>query len=186
VNERASLFPAALYALHYRLVTDGTDVQFTATQDGATDGYAVSVAAATTAAVPVTGRVRYYAWVVATADATDRTTVDEGWVTLLPDPATVTATASQTHAEKMVALLEAELESRAASGLSIQGYTVAGRSLQYYSHDEIRKLLGQYRAEMNRERNGGRSLTPIYAGFGQPGYPGAGAFGQRNPYGGSR
>jgi hypothetical protein len=85
--------------------------------------------------------------------------VENGYVTVLADP---TSQDARTHAEKVLAAIEALIEGRATKDVS--SYSIAGRSLTRMTPDELVKWRSTYRAEVARQRNagkpnGGRKIT---------------------------
>lgn len=80
---------------------------------------------------------------------------DAGVITIRPNLATATAGQIQTHAEKMVALIEATIEARAA-GSPIKSYTIHSRSVEYYTDEELRRELAHYKWQVWREQHPGQ------------------------------
>lgn len=98
-----------------------------------------------------------YWYCVRVTDGTDVHQVEEGTVTVEADLATAEpGFDGRTHAEKVLAAIEAVLENRAT--ISQQSYTINNRSLQRTPIGELMKLRAYYRAEVARQRNGGSRL----------------------------
>jgi hypothetical protein len=132
------------WSLKYRLVpADGGASEFTATADG--DAYQVSVPAATTAGF-ATGSV---AWFALVSKGADRVTVDQGRFTIRPNPATATTAQMLSHARKVLAAIEAVLETRATRDQ--EEYQIEGRSLKRTPLNELVKFRSFYRSEVRRE-----------------------------------
>jgi hypothetical protein len=132
------------------------------------DAYAVTVAAAVTAAL-TPGIYQWAAYI--TTGGTVRHTARAGSMRVAPNVATLTG-ANQSHAAKMLALLEAELEARVtgaavAGGMgSIESYQVAGRSVNKIPTPELRSLLGKYRWQVWCEQNPGQMGPQVGVSFG--------------------
>lgn len=85
-----------------------------------------------------------------------------GTLVITPNVATADAGALQSHAERMVPLLESALERRVAADMV--SYTLLNRSLTREELATYRALLAQYRLEVQAQRNGGR-LPPYRTVF---------------------
>lgn len=109
--------------------------------------YDVSVAASATALLAV-GTYRWAA--IATAGA-EVVTADSGVFAVERNLQTAAAGEATTHAERMVSLIEAALESRIPSGMA--SYQIAGRAVTSYTPTELRQLRAHYRREVWRQRN---------------------------------
>lgn len=149
----------ATYTLTYYL--DGssavTGIAATATS-GTSSNFTVSVPATTTAGI-VAGT---YKWLARMAATTDIHTVRSGVFYVAPNRATTTNT--QTHNEKMLAAIEATLESRAVA--DIESYQINGRALNRIPFDMLRKHRGSYRNLVWQERNPGQALPSFLVRFG--------------------
>ena len=98
-------------------------------------------------------------------------TADSGVITVQPNLATSPTGANQTHNEKMLAMIEAELERRltgvsAGGSGTIEAYVIHGRSVTKMPIKDLKVLRGQYLAAVTRERNPGRIGTSIGVTFG--------------------
>lgn len=121
------------------------------TDDGST--WTVLIPAASTAALAAGA----YDWAAYVTSGANKYVAASGVLRVLPDLETASAGDRQAHAEKMVALIEAELERRltgVASGGTggIESYSIGGRAVTRMSAAELRQLLGQYRAELKALR----------------------------------
>jgi hypothetical protein len=144
-----TLYPASAgWTLTYVLTPQaagGTSITFTATASG--DDYLIEVSAATTAAWTAGA----YSWASAVSKAGERFTVDDGSITIRPDPFTATSLDNRSHARKMLDAIEAALESRAtASQLDLLELTIYSRSSKR-DPSVLMKARSQYIAEVARE-----------------------------------
>jgi hypothetical protein len=122
------------------------------------NGYSVTVTAATTAAYTA-GLYQYLARVSLAGEVY---TVDSGVVIIAPNVATAATGALQTHAEKMVALCEAAIEANAVAAASggtggaIQSYTIGNRSVTFRDEADLRAQLSHYKWQVWHEKNPGK------------------------------
>lgn len=127
----------------------------TCTQNGTGDDFLVALAAATTAAKPA----GVYQYLASATLAGEVYTVDSGSLVVLPNVRTAAAGALQSHAEKMVALLEAALVALASSGTTaatVQSYTIGDRSVTYRDVPDLHRELQGYRWQVWREQHPGQ------------------------------
>jgi len=81
----------------------------------------------------------------------ERVVVDSGRLTIRANLEDASALGDQsTHAERMVARLEAAIEGVADS--NVLSYTIAGRSIERIPIPELRSLLSSYRRQVENER----------------------------------
>lgn len=123
------------------------------------DSYSVTVPAATTAAYAA----GTYQWAAYITLAGVRHTARVGTMYVAPNLATITGV-NQSHAAKMLALIEAELEARvtgasAGGEASIESYQIAGRSVSKIPTKELETMRGRYRWAVYCEQHPG-SLGP--------------------------
>lgn len=124
---------------------------------GAGPDHAFSVAAATTAGYTA-GK---YRWQLRVSDGTTKTTVDEGWITLNPDPAAAGVHDPRSWARRTLEALESFMEGNAATAqLSMQ---LRDRSITRHDVDKLRawrtELRGEIRAQESSEQQGkGRNI----------------------------
>lgn len=122
------------------------------------NAYSVTVAASSTAGY-IAGVYQYLARVTLAGVVH---TVDSGVVILLPNVATASTGALQSHAEKMVALIEAAIEANAATaanggtGGAITSYTIADRTVTFKDDADLRAQLSHYKWQVWREQNPGK------------------------------
>jgi len=112
-----------------------------------------------------------YVWDALVTIGSETHVADSGVLTVLPNLDTAATGSQQTHNERMLGYIEAELERRllgvAAGGAgAIEAYVIHGRSVTKIPTEKLAILRGQYRAAVNRERNPGRIGTPIGVTFG--------------------
>lgn len=117
----------------------------------------VTVPAATAATMEAGG----YSFVVRGTAGAVVATLETGVVQVLALPA-AGAVSNATHAERMVAALEAQLEQLARDPL--ESYSVGDRDAKRRDMAQVKRLLAAYRREVLMERNGGR-LPPITFAF---------------------
>ena len=131
------------YSLEYSLVNNSVKYTFTATADG--DDFAVNVSASTTATWQP-GDYKYFAFI---KNGTERFLVEQGSVTIKPDPAS-TVFDSRSHVKKMLDAIESVIEGRATEDIST--YTINGRQIVKMTLEELLKARSLYRREYERER----------------------------------
>lgn len=130
---------------YFRLDSDGT-TNFTVTATADSSDYLITLSASTTASL-TSGVYNFIAYVTRTSDSA-RVTVDRGSIEVKPNLAASTS-ATRTHAKKMLDLIESLLEGRATKDVS--SYSIAGRSLNKMSIQELTDWRNYYKAEYNRE-----------------------------------
>ena len=117
----------------------------------------VQVQAGTTAAW-VAGE---YGWAVWVDRAGEVYTVDSGQITVRADPRTSAAGAdSRSDAELGLAAIRALVMGKATTGQ--MSYAINGRQLQSYSLQDLLRLEGKYKREVDAER-AAAGLAPIYS-----------------------
>ena len=117
------------------------------------DSYAVSVAAAVTAA----WSAGVYAWAALLTLGADRVTAATGQIEVLPDLATLTTHDRRTHAEICLANIEAVIQGKAtADNLE---YEVNDRRLKKYSWAELLQARAHFKAEVAREQRAASGKT---------------------------
>lgn len=139
-------YPAPTWVLTYRFVNASGAFEVVAAPDGS--AHAVTVAASTTA-----GRTAgTYAWAAQVVNGSEKHTVDQGTLKVLPNLFAGTAAAAadlRTHARKVLEAIEAVIEGRAT--LDQQEYTIGGRSLKRTPIADLLKLRNFYKAELEGE-----------------------------------
>ena len=133
------------------------------TDDGTT--WTIEIPSATTLLI-VAGGYTYQARVTET---TETYTAESGVLTVEPDPELAVAGALQSHAERMVAVLESELEARITGvGSAHEDYMIAGRQIRKIPIQELKRLLGRYRSEVRRQRHPAQFARHVHARFVSP------------------
>lgn len=131
-----------------------------ATADG--DNYAITLAASVTAAI----EEGLYEWTAFVTKTTERYTLASGSLILAPNLATITDASRQSHVERMVPLLEAQMEALSAS--PIESYTIEQQQTIRRNMAELMKVLSIYKSKLNRKRRRGR-MGAYAACFGRSG-----------------
>jgi hypothetical protein len=157
-------YPAtASWVLSYTLINATGKITITASASGA--DHAVVVAAATSAA----WAAGTYAWQGVVTKGAERFTVGTGSIAIAANWAAAATLDTRSHAIKVLAAIEAYLESPANTAAA--SYEIAGRKLQRHSMAELLTLRDRYRAEAAREANAARlaaglaSKNQIYTRF---------------------
>jgi hypothetical protein len=138
------------YTLKYsfRRESDGIgEIEITATHDG-TD-YVVEVAQATTTAF-ISGKWHWQAYITRDSDS-ERVTIDSGRVTVKANR-DISTDDPREHAEKMLAAIEATLESKATKdqlSYSISTGDGGSRSISRMSFEELMDARSRYKAELD-------------------------------------
>ena len=145
-SDLAANFPSSAYTLAYafRPVTGGTVTTIDMTADG--DDWLASKASAQTGALAAGD----YSWTLLatrTADS-ERLSIGSGTTKVLPNLATDTAD-RRSHAQKVLASIEALLEGRATK--DVESYTIGDRQLTKMSVEELLKWRDRYRAEVRNQ-----------------------------------
>ena len=137
--------------------------------DGST--YSVTIPAASTAALGAGD----YEWVATATKGAEKYTAGYGLLRVLPNLATATAGQRQSHAEKMVPLIEAELERRITPAPQggrggAESYSVHGRQFTGIDTDKLTRMLGFYRSQIRARRQGtaGGLGTAVHVRFTRP------------------
>jgi hypothetical protein len=93
----------------------------------------------------------------------ERATVDCGTVTL---KAPIDRPARESHARKMVKLLEAHIEGRLhdEEGRGLESYTIGGVPITKIAISEARKLLAEYRRDVQNEKTQERAAAGLGTG----------------------
>lgn len=141
------------WTLYYRFINSTAKIDITATASGA--DHLVSVAKATSAAW-TSGDYTYVAWVT---NGTERATVAEGRVTVLPDLAAVTNVGydNRTQAKKMLEAIDAALLSLSSGErLAVVEAEITGRRFKY-DFTGLMKLRNLYAAQVRAEENAERA-----------------------------
>ena len=147
-------YPPGTWALVYYLTGPST-LEVTAGENGTT--FEVRVPSSETSGLAPGGyRLRGFV-----TDGTDRYQVYEGSLSVEEDPAQ--AAPGGTHAEKMLAAIQATLEGRVTK--DVEQYTYDGVSVAKLPIELLEKLEVRYRARVARERAGGVRLSSVRVVF---------------------
>lgn len=146
-------YPAGTWTLYYRFINATAKIDITASASG--DAHLVSVPITITDDW-VVGDYTYIAWVTA---GTERVTVAQGRITVLPNLAAI-ATAgydSRTHAKKMLDAIDASILSLSSGErLAVIEAEIAGRRFKY-DFNGLMKLRNIYAAQVSAEENAERA-----------------------------
>lgn len=145
----ASDYPTASHSAEYvaRITAGGSsEIKIAATE---TNGYYLFTVASATSAAYTAGDYHWQLEVTQTSSG-NRVVVEEGDFKILPDLDNDSADV-RTHAEKMLALLEVIIETKAANG-DVSSYSINGRSANKMSFAELREERDYYRSEVLREK----------------------------------
>lgn len=144
IEFEATVETGATGKAYLRHVDSGKVIEITPSISG--DTWTVTVSPLDT----VEAEAGIYSVALVTELAGERATVDCGTFTLL-EP--INRPARESHARKMVALLEAHLEGRVSDdeGRGLESYTIGGVPITKIALDRARDLLVRYRDELQRE-----------------------------------
>lgn len=137
------------WGLSYVLVSAAGKITFSAGADG--DDHLVNVSATTTAE----WSPGYYHWQARISKSGEVFTVRQGSIEIRAGFSSVDNLDARTHAEKMLAAIEAWLERRDPG---VAEYEIAGKRMKYIPIPDLLKVRDKYRAEVRAEagRNIGR------------------------------
>jgi hypothetical protein len=139
-------YPPATWTLTYSLVCADARISITATNNG-DNTHLVSVAATTTDDW-TPGNYYYQAYMTSGAE---RFMLREGYVEIKPNFATLSAGYdARSHVKKVLDAIEAVIENKATSDQL--SYSIAGRSLQRMSWDQIMSAYDDYKRKWEREQ----------------------------------
>ena len=121
----------------------------------ANDGVTWTVTVPATSTSVAAGRLEWWAIVTGSgAYAGQVYTADHGYLTVTPDPRPATPGALQTYNEKMLAVIQLEIQARITGvGSGHESYQISGRALTKIPIEELEKLRGKYAARVWRERH---------------------------------
>jgi len=163
----SSDFPVADLWVYTYYLTGKTSLSFAATNSLTTHDFTVSVSAVTTAAVAA----GVYRFELRASLSGAVYTVDSGEFDVVADTAVSAASDQRTHAEKMLLLIETEIQARIdGTGSAHESYTIGTRQLNkipLQGPNSLATLRTIYSAEVARQRNGGR-LPSYTAHFVRP------------------
>lgn len=151
-------YPAPTWALYYRLKNAAANISIAAAANGT--GHLVTVAAATT----LTYTAGTYQWVAYVEFGTERHSVDEGTLLVLPAFANSNPLDARSTARKILADLMAAYESYASNRGLVKQYTIGNRSMTFNAPEEILTQINYWRAEVAREDMAERARNGIGTG----------------------
>lgn len=160
-------YPAATWTLTFALIGPATLSVGTGWTIAAEAGgtWLVQVAKATTAGYTA-GRYQWRAYVT---NGSERYQLAAGWIVLDANAAVLTSD-QRTHAQKMLAYIDAALEARANGDVFAESYSIGGRSIAKMSTRDLRSLRGTYLAEVYRETHPDTAgVRSVGVGFLPPG-----------------
>lgn len=133
-------------------------------------GWLVTMPATQTAGIPAGA----YQWIARVAKAGEVVTVATGALTVEPNLATATPGSLETHAAKMLRLIDAEITRRltpASEGGSgaVESYSIDEVSMAKVPLRDLQKMRGQFAAQVARQRRPGSLGTPVAFAFTEPG-----------------
>jgi hypothetical protein len=158
--------PSEGWTLHYsfRGASALADADVVATTSGS--GYSVVVDKTKTALLTA-GAYKWQSYV--TNVGGERYTVETGIVTVIAALSALIGSQGQTHVERVLAKIEAEIEARiTGTGSTHESYSVNGRAISKTSLENLVKLRGVYAAKVARLNNPGRLGTPVLAVMSPP------------------
>jgi len=151
-------YPASTYTGTWYLENRTGQISVAAVASGNT--FTATVAKATTAAYKA-GEYRWRFVATKISDST-RTSVEDGWVSVLPDPASSGNLDWRTHARKTLDAIEAVIEGRATTDQ--EAMSINGRSLTRISIPDLLKFRDYYKGEVFSEK----AASAVSAGLGDP------------------
>ena len=107
-------------------------------------------------------------WDVRLTKSADIKDVESGTVTIDPDPATATASALQSFAEKMVALIRSALSGQTSTDVFIQAYQIADRGLTRIDREVLTRELAYWESKATAEKFPGRWGPQVLAHMSPP------------------
>lgn len=112
------------------------------------------------------GRYRCWARMVGSGSFNGQEfTISDDWLVLIPNPRLDSPGAFQTHAEKMLAIIESEITARlTGSGSGHDSYQIEGRAIKKIDFDKLIGLRAKYAAMVNQEKTG-KIGRRVYTGF---------------------
>lgn len=138
-------YPAGVWTLTY--IFSNATHSFTVSTTASGTAHAAAVLAATSGAYTA-GRYRWHARVT---DGTAVHTVEDGWLTVKPNPAGSNVD-WRSHARKMLDAIEATLEGNATKGqLDLVSYSIGGEVSLTRDREQLLKLRAQYTLELAGE-----------------------------------
>lgn len=151
-------YPSDVWTLTYRLISKDNAINISASPKS-DKGYSIVVGHTTSAGLTK----GLYSLIGQVQTDTERYTVINKTVEVLPDLTDSVPVDIRTTAQKLIEILDAALIKHGPSAYS-QGYSIAGRTMQFKSHEEFMKFRNQIKAEAEkdtRKQQGKRLQTRI-------------------------
>jgi hypothetical protein len=157
-SEAASVFAAADgWSMAWVFVRASGGTATTVAATGGADSWALTVAAAVTAAWAAGS----WRWVQRASKSGAVITVAQGQVQVLPDP-TAANVDSRSHARRVLDAIEAAIEGRASSA-ELEHQFEDGRRVRFMTHEELLTMRDKYAAKVRAEERAakGQGATRI-------------------------
>jgi hypothetical protein len=154
--------PSESWALNYSIRGISTLADTDVVVTPVASSYSVAVDKTKTA-VLVAGAYQWTSYVTRT---TERYSVENGVITVLPDLSQMTGSAGQTHIERMLILIEAKIEGRLTA--DHESYSINGRSIMKIPYKELLRLRSVYQAKLFRIENPGQLGPTVLAQMNNP------------------
>lgn len=149
-------YPASAgWSLVYKLIprTAGASYTITSTPDG--DAHRLQVGASVTA----TWSPGAYSWVAYATKAGERYTLNQGAITVLPDPGSATSYEARSSARQALDAVEAYL--RDPNNIKASQYQIGGRQLSRFGLPELWRHRDRLRVEVSREEAAERAAAGL-------------------------
>lgn len=143
--------PADGWDLAVKIIAPSASYSATVTDDDSLT-WTFTFAASATTAIVSQAVARIVGYLTGTgANLNRRYTVIDQVIVIEPNIASATGTNLKSHAERMLAIVEAALEGNTSA---IQSYSIGGRAVTKYTPAELTVLRNKYADEVKRERSG--------------------------------
>lgn len=141
-------------------------LEFTATADADLDDWLFEVASSTTDDITTTKANQSYAWRILGVLSGVTYDLGSGSIVVYANPDITAGDDRRTHAQKMVPLIQAEIEARFAgtAGTGHNSYDLLGRRIEKWGLDELEQLLARYENRADRDARGRPRPIRMYFG----------------------
>lgn len=157
-REDLSDYPAPTWTLKYALKNASAHIEITATASGT--AFAVSVAAATT----LNYAAGKYDWVAYVESGSERHSVDQGVLSVLPAFANTTALDGRSDARIIYEALIAAYKTYVASKGLVKKYAIGSRQMEFNSAAELIAQINNWKAEVLKEEAAERMRNGLGTG----------------------
>jgi hypothetical protein len=142
-------------------------IEFTATANTTTDLWEFRVAStATDDITPYTKAGQKYDWRILGVLSGVTYDLGAGNIFVYPNPDVTAGDDRRSHSQKMVPLLEAEIEARIlGTGTGHSSYQIGSRQIEKIAIEQLRALLKEYKGETEAEQFGTPRPFLVYRGF---------------------